>query len=52
MIIEDKLRQTRFSVDEAPHIRVNAEVCRDCDDKPCLYVCPVQNYTLKDGTAA
>ena len=49
MIIEDKLRQTRFSVDEAPHIRVNAEVCRDCDDKPCLYVCPVQNYTLKDG---
>lgn len=47
MAIEDKLYQTRFNVDTGAHIRVDAKTCQGCNEKPCLYVCPVQNYKLK-----
>lgn len=46
MAIEDELNTTRFNVDTQQHIRVNAELCEPCSDKQCLYICPVQNYTL------
>jgi ferredoxin like protein len=49
MIIEDKLKRTRIIVDMVPHITINLDICRDCAEKPCLYVCPVQNYEIKDG---
>ena len=48
MAIEDKLSTTRFNVDDQPHIRVDTRVCEACVSKPCLYVCPVQNYVLRD----
>ena len=47
--IDDKLSRVRFNIDEEPHIKVNTELCEVCADKPCLYVCPVQNYVLADG---
>ena len=46
MAIEDKLATIRFEVDAEPHIRVNTELCKTCMEKGCLYICPVQNYTL------
>ena len=49
MSIEDKLSTTRFNVDAAPHIRVDTGLCENCTDRPCLYICPVQNYVLEDG---
>jgi ferredoxin like protein len=49
MAVEDKLTTTRFNVDIEPHIRVDIEICETCLDKPCLYVCPAQNYVLSDG---
>ena len=49
MAIEDKLTTTRFNVNTEPHIRVDTEICETCLGKPCLYVCPVQNYVLRDG---
>ena len=49
MAIEDKLATTRFNVDAEPHIKVDTSVCETCLDKPCLYICPVQNYVLADG---
>ena len=49
MIREDKIQQTRFVVDPIDHIEVDAEVCRNCVEKPCLYVCPVGNYNLENG---
>ena len=52
MAIEDKLSTTRFTIDVEPHIKVNADLCEACSDKPCLYVCPVQNYVLRDGKLA
>jgi ferredoxin like protein len=49
MAIEDKLSVTRFNVDAEPHIRVDIDICETCLEKPCLYICPVQNYVLTDG---
>jgi ferredoxin like protein len=49
MAIEDKLATTRFNVDDTPHIKVDTSLCETCTGKPCLYICPVQNYSLKDG---
>ena len=49
MAIEDKLLTTRLNVDTEPHIKVDTEICETCPEKSCLYVCPVQNYVLRDG---
>jgi len=48
MIREDKIQQTRFVVDPIDHVEVDIEVCRSCAEKPCLYVCPVGNYSLEN----
>lgn len=52
MAIEDKLATTRFDVDAEPHIRVNTGLCETCREKACLYICPVQNYTLVEDKLA
>lgn len=45
MSVNDKLLTTRFLVDSGtPHIVVNASICADCIQKPCLIGCPVQCY--------
>lgn len=49
MALEDKLYHTRFVVDVLPHIKVSNEICLDCLEKPCLYVCPSGNYKLEDN---
>jgi ferredoxin like protein len=37
----------RFEVDEEqPHIVLDKEICRKCEEKPCLYVCPSVLYKL------
>jgi ferredoxin like protein len=48
MAVEDKLTTTRFNVDVEPHIRIDTGICETCPEKPCLYVCPAQNYVLSD----
>ena len=49
MVVEDKISTVRFNSDIEPHIKVTTETCETCYEKPCLYVCPVQNYVLMDG---
>ena len=50
VIIEAKLSRVRFRLDQAAHIKVDSEVCESSSERPCLYVCPVQNYRLaEDG---
>ena len=50
MVIDDKLSKVRFKLDNTAHIKVNEKICANCHEKPCLYVCPVQNYRLNcDG---
>lgn len=47
--IEEKLDLVRFKVDKTPHIRVNADTCRDCDTTACVYVCPAGLFELLGG---
>jgi ferredoxin like protein len=52
MIIEDKLTCVRYVIDaQRPHILINKDMCRSCDLKPCVYVCPVENYRLDEEGA-
>jgi ferredoxin like protein len=48
MKIDEKLALNLFHVDKEAHIKLNAEVCRQCPHKACVRVCPVENYTLND----
>jgi len=34
---------------DGPHIKVDAEACKRCGPKECLYVCPVENYKLEES---
>ena len=47
--IEDKLFLDRFRVAEEPHIRIiDGAVCLDnCEEQPCLYLCPANVYRLE-----
>lgn len=50
MKVEEKILLNRYCLGrERPHITVKTETCRECALKPCLYVCPVENYKL-EGT--
>ena len=40
------MAKIRFTVDSKSHIKVNRAICDICSERPCLYVCPVQNYQL------
>lgn len=48
--IEESLGLDKFEVDEEnAHIMIDKEICRRCQKKPCLVICPAQLYTLRDG---
>lgn len=50
MSVTEKLAVNKFELDEGhPHITLNNEGCRQCQDKPCLFVCPAEVYKEKDG---
>ncbi|RLE76230.1 MAG: ferredoxin family protein [Thermoprotei archaeon] len=47
--IEERLALDVFNVDKEPHIIVDTEKCKECETKPCLYVCPANLYTLEEN---
>lgn len=47
--IDDKLALVNFKVDEEAHIKVDTVICRTCREKPCLHVCPAENYNLLEN---
>jgi len=49
MSVEENLLLLKFNIDKDPHIRVDKNKCDRCELKPCLYVCPVQNFKLEKG---
>ena len=49
MSIEEKLFIMRFNLDKEAHIKINKEVCLECVEKPCQYVCPVTCYRVEGG---
>lgn len=51
MSVPAKLANNKYDLDEDnPHIAINNEICRlQCREKACLFVCPAQVYTERDG---
>jgi len=49
--VDERLANTRFRVDNKPHIQVDNAVCKECSTQACVYVCPANLFTpLSDGT--
>ena len=46
---DDRVGLDKFEFDEEPFITVDTQVCRTCEGKPCLYVCPTKVYRLEKG---
>ena len=45
MSLEDKLYRTRFEPDpDNPHIEVDQGLCKGCEERPCLFMCPAKVY--------
>ena len=44
--IKAKLGKNTIKVDSQKHIKINREICKDCRERVCLYVCPARVYTL------
>lgn len=45
-----RLGLNKYEVGDS-HIRVNVEICRSCESKPCIAVCPAGTYEAQpDGT--
>ncbi|HLB68548.1 MAG TPA: hypothetical protein VJN63_08815 [Thermoplasmata archaeon] len=47
--VDDRLALDKFERDGEPFIVVATDICRTCDTKPCLYVCPSQVYRFDKG---
>ncbi len=45
--VDDRLGVNKFTTDDEPFIEVDTALCKNCQLKPCLYVCPAQVYTLE-----
>ena len=44
MNIDDKLSKVKYVTDEASHLKVNTELCKNCKSKTCTFVCPACVY--------
>lgn len=44
--IKAKLGKNTIKVDSEKHIAAKREICKDCRERVCLYVCPARVYTL------
>lgn len=48
--LPDKLALDKFEVNEGqPHILINHAICKSCQDKRCLFVCPAGVYSEQNG---
>jgi ferredoxin like protein len=49
MNIDAKLGLNVFKISKESHIIIKNEICREqCQNKPCLYVCPADLYEVND----
>ena len=44
MDIEKKLINVKYKTSDKPHLILNQEICKVCEDKVCLNVCPANVY--------
>lgn len=50
MNIENLKQLTQFIIDGRPHITVDKEICRNCNDRTCVKACPANCYTFDEAT--
>ena len=50
MNVETKLGLDVFKIDKDAHIIIDQEICRSCEDKFCLYVCPGELFSVNRET--
>ena len=48
MNIEDKLAVNKYDIDKEIHIQLREDICKRCEEFPCLYVCPAGCFKLSD----
>lgn len=48
--IDEKLATLRFICDNKTHIVVDAQKCKICKDKNCVYFCPAGVYDFENNT--
>ncbi len=44
MDIEKKLINVKYITDKTSHLILNQEICKVCEDKVCLNICPANVY--------
>lgn len=49
LTLADRLGTVMFDVDTQPFITADTNICKTCEKKPCLYVCPATVYTLENS---
>jgi ferredoxin like protein len=50
--LEDKLFLVKTKKDTISHIKVNQDICSDCENRSCLFVCPSGTYEEVGGEIA
>ena len=50
MDIKYKLAIDAFKNDKETHIKINQTICKQCQERFCLYICPAHLYTLNETT--
>lgn len=48
MKIEERLALNKYDVDQQAHIRLKEEICRECQQRVCLFICPAECYKIKE----
>ncbi len=48
--IENLTQITKFKCDEQSHILVDKEICKTCDSRVCVQICPANCYTFNIET--
>ena len=46
--LEGKLDLININIDKSDFIKVDTNICKKCEDKPCLYICPAKVYQIEN----
>jgi len=49
LALEDRLGLNWYVFDEKSHITADGKLCKICEKKPCLTICPAEVYKLVEG---
>ena len=47
--LEDRVGTVKFNAAAEAHIRLDLKICKKCEERACLQVCPAGNYTENEA---